>query len=235
VNDSERELAMRGTVFVELPCFEINPKRTALLTIDMQYLDAHPDFGIGQRARESGHFALLEDYFSMTAAAVEQTARLQSAARTAGIELIHIRIRPHTEDARECPPVTRQRKVRFPRSSRESDFLEAIAPRPGEIALTKITSSAFLSTDLALILHNLGIDTVITCGVITNGCVESTVRDGRDLGFKMVVASDCCASWTRELHERSLRYLAVSFGNVRHSDELIAELALAPRLAEAVA
>ena len=51
------------------------------------------------------------------------------------------------------------------------------------------------------------------------------LRDGRDLGFKMVVASDCCASWTRELHDRSLRYLAISFGNVRTSDEIIADLA----------
>lgn len=216
---------MRGTVFVEIPRFELVPERTALLTIDMQYLDAHPDYGIGRRTREAGHFALLEDYFSMAAAAVERTARLQGAARATGIELIHVRISPHTEDARDCPPVTRQRKVRYPASSRESDFLEEVAPREGEIALTKITSSAFLSTDLALVLHNLSIDTVVTCGVITNGCVESTVRDGRDLGFKMVVASDCCASWTRDLHDRSLRYLAVSFGNVRTSDEIIADLA----------
>jgi ureidoacrylate peracid hydrolase len=227
MNDSERELAMRGTVFVEMARFDVVPERTALLTIDMQYLDAHPDYGIGRRARDAGHFDLLEDYFAMTAEVIQRTARLQAAAREAGIELIHVRIRPHTEDARDCPPVTRQRKVRFPASSRESDFLEEIAPRPGEIELTKITSSAFLSTDLALILHNLGIDTVLTCGVITNGCVESTVRDGRDLGFKMIVVSDCCTTWTREMHERSLRYMAISFGNVRPSDELIAELRVA--------
>lgn len=227
MNDNEREIAMRGTVFVEIPRFKLVPERTALLTVDMQYLDAHPDYGIGRRARDAGHFALLEEYFKMAGAAVARTARLQAAARAASIELVHVRISPHTEDARDCPPVTRQRKVRYPASSRESDFLEEVAPQDGEIALTKITSSAFLSTDLALVLHNLGVDTLITCGVVTNGCVESTVRDGRDLGFKMIVASDCCASWTRELHDRSLRYLAVSFGNVRTSDEIIAELAAA--------
>jgi ureidoacrylate peracid hydrolase len=218
---------MRGTVFVEIPRFELVPERTALLTIDMQYLDAHPDYGIGRRTREAGHFALIEEYFTMAAAAVARTELLQAAARAASIELVHVRIAPHTEDARDCPPVTRQRKVRYPASSKESDFLEAVAPRDGEIALTKITSSAFLSTDLALVLHNLGVDTLVTCGVITNGCVESTVRDGRDLGFKMIVASDCCATWTRDMHERSLRYLAVSFGNVRTSDEIIAELTAA--------
>jgi nicotinamidase-related amidase len=231
MNDTERELAMRGTVFVEIDRFEIVPRRTALVTIDMQYLDAHPDYGIARRVREAGHFALLEDYYAMAADAVRRTAHLQAAARAAGVELIHVRIRPHTEDARDCPPVTRQRKVRYPASSRESDFLEEVGPRDGEIALTKITSSAFLSTDLALILHNLGVDTVVTCGVITNGCVESTVRDGRDLGFKMIVASDCCATWTREMHERSLRYLAVSFGNVRPSAEIVAELQAAVQVA----
>jgi nicotinamidase-related amidase len=232
MNDTDRELAMRGTVFVELPRFEIVAARTALLTIDMQYLDAHPDYGIGRRVRDAGHFDLLEDYYAMAAEAVSRTARLQAAARTAGLELIHVRIRPHTEDARECPPVTRVRKVRYPASSRESDFLDEVAPREGEIALTKITSSAFLSTDLALILHNLDIDTVLTCGVVTNGCVESTVRDGRDLGFKMIVVEDCCASWTRELHERSLRYLAVSFGNVRGAEDIIGQLS-APALVAA--
>ncbi len=224
MNDTDRELAMRGTVFVELPQFDIVPARTALLTIDMQYLDAHPDYGIGRRVQDAGHFDLLEDYYAMAAEAVSRTAKLQASARAAGIELIHVRIRPHTEDARDCPPVTRVRKVRFPASSRESDFLDEVGPREGEIALTKITSSAFLSTDLALILHNLGVDTVITCGVVTNGCVESTVRDGRDLGFKMIVAEDCCASWTREIHDRSLRYLAVSFGNVRNSDQIVSQL-----------
>ena len=84
-------------------------------------------------------------------------------------------------------------------------------------------------------LHNLCVDTVITCGVITNGCVESTVRGGRDLGFKMIVASDCCASWTRELHERSLRYLAVSFGNVRESANLVVEFAAPCMPAEVLA
>jgi nicotinamidase-related amidase len=224
MNDVEREQAMRGTVFVELPTFPLKSDTAALLTIDMQYLDAHPDYGIGRRAKEQGHFALLESYYDMVERAVARTRVLQDVARKAGIELIHVRIRPHTSDARDCPPVTRARKLRYPADSIENDFLPDVGPKDGEIQLTKITSSAFLSTDLALVLRNIGIDTVITCGVVTNGCVESTVRDGRDLGFRMIVAADCCASWTRDIHERSLRYLAVSFANVRDSDAIMSEL-----------
>jgi nicotinamidase-related amidase len=231
MSDTQREQAMRGTVFVELPRFELSRRQTALLTIDMQYLDAHPDFGVGRRVRDAGDFALLEDYFEMAAQAVSRTARLQAAARAAGLEVVHVRICPHTEDARDCPAVTRHRQVRFPASSHESEILEEVAPQLGEIVLSKITSSAFLSTDLELVLHNLGVDTVIACGVVTNGCVESTVRDGRDLGFKMIVASDCCATWTRDMHERSLRYLSVSFANVRTSEDLIAELSALEKVA----
>ncbi|MGH2383423.1 MAG: isochorismatase family cysteine hydrolase [Candidatus Limnocylindria bacterium] len=224
MTDTERELALEGTVFRLLPEFPIIPERTALLTIDMQYLDAHPDHGLGQRAKEAGKFELLRPFFEDVVKVIPNIQRLQGAARRAGVEVIHVRIVPTTEDARDCPAVTRLRKLRYPRSSHEGDILEELRPEGDEISLTKITSSAFTSTPLAMILHNIGIDTIMCCGVITNGCVESTVREGRDLGFLPVVVSDACATWTREMHERSLRFMAGSFGNVRSTADLVAVL-----------
>ena len=215
MTDTARELALEGTVFPRLPDFPLVPERTAILTIDMQYLDAHPDFGLGRRAKEAGHSDLLQPFFEDVATIIPNIQRLHAVGRRAGIEIIHVRIVPTTEDARDCPPVTRMRKLRYPKSSPEGDILEELRPKGDEISLTKITSSAFLSTSLDLILRNLGVDTLICCGVITNGCVESSVRDARDLGFKPIVASDGCATWTREMHERSLRFMAGSFGNVR--------------------
>ncbi len=234
MSDADRERAMEGTVFPRLPEFPIVPERTAIVTIDMQYLDAHPDFGLGRRAKEAGTYELLRPYFDDVKAITPNIRRLQDAARRSGIEVLHVRIVPRTEDARECPPITRLRKLRYPKSSPEGDILEEVAPQGDEISLTKITSSAFLSTDLELILRNMGIDTVIFCGVITNGCVESSVRDARDLGFMPIVVSDGCATWTREMHERALRFIAGSFGNVRTTEEIVAAIETATRKAVAV-
>jgi ureidoacrylate peracid hydrolase len=221
MNAEHREAAMTRALFPTLPEFDIVPSRTALVTIDMQYLDADPDYGLGRKAQTSGEFELVREYFDEVATIVPRIARLQNACRRAGVEIIHVCIAPKTEDARECPPVTRMLNIRPPRGTRETEILDALKPRGDEMILAKITSSAFNSTSLNLILHNMGIDALVVCGVITNGCVESTVRDARDLGYNVIVAGDCCATWTRESHERALRFMAISFANVRTCDELV--------------
>ena len=219
--DLERELLILTPV---LPRHELVPDRTALLTIDMQYLDAHPDFGVGRRARDAGRMDLLQPYFDGLPAVVSNIKALQAAARRAGVENVHIFISPHTEDARDTPPVSRLGGARSPRSSRDNAILEDLVPPPGELVLSKISSNAFLSTDLNLILRNMRIDTLICCGVVTNGCVESTSRNARDLGYQVIVASDATASWTSGMHERTLRRIATTVGNVRTTADIVASL-----------
>jgi ureidoacrylate peracid hydrolase len=222
--EAERELALERAMFPDLPRFDVEIEKTALLIVDMQYLDAHPDYGLGLTAKENGAFGLLQEYFDDVAAIVPRIQRLLATCRRTGLEVIHVCISPNTRDARDCPVVTRMRKLRPPKGTRETEILDELKPEGDEIVLTKITSSAFLSTSLDLILHNLDVDTLIVCGVITNGCVESTVRDGRDLGYKVIVVGDACATWTRDMHERSLRWMAGSFGNVRTTDDILAEI-----------
>lgn len=224
MTDTERELALEGTVFRRLPEFPVELEHTALITIDMQYLDAHPDYGLGKRAQDAGKFELLRPFFDDVADMTPRIRSLQDAARRSGVQVIHVRIRPATEDTRECPPVTRLRGLRYPKSNHESDILEELTPQGDEISLTKITSGSFASTPLDMMLHNMGITTVICCGVITNGCVESTVREARDRGFMPIVVSDGCATWTRSMHERALRSMSGSFANVRSTAELLSIL-----------
>jgi ureidoacrylate peracid hydrolase len=222
--EAERELALERAMFPDLPQFEFETEKTALLIVDMQYLDAHPDYGLGLKAKENGAFDLLQEYFDDVAAIIPRIQRLLATCRRTGVEVIHVCISPNTQDARDCPVVTRMRKLRPPKGTRETEILDELKPEGDEIVLTKITSSAFLSTSLDLILHNMDVDTLIVCGVITNGCVESTVRDGRDLGYQVIVVGDACATWTRDMHERSLRWMAGSFGNVRTTDDVLAEI-----------
>jgi nicotinamidase-related amidase len=86
-------------------------------------------------------------------------------------------------------------KIRLPKDDPGNRIMPEVAPLPSEIVLYKITGSAFNSTPLHLILHNMGRRTLILCGLITNGCVESTARDARDLSYDLIVASDACAGY----------------------------------------
>jgi nicotinamidase-related amidase len=222
--EAEREDALHRVMFPDLPQFDLQLEKAALLIIDMQYLDAHADYGLGRKAKENGGFELLSEYFEDLEVIIPRQQQLLALARRTGLEVIHVCISPNTQDARDCPVVTRMRKIRPPKGTRETEILDELKPEGDEMVLTKITSSAFLSTSLDLILHNMGVDTLIVCGVITNGCVESTVRDGRDLGYKVIVVGDACATWTRDMHERSLRFMAGSFANIRTTADVMTEI-----------
>jgi ureidoacrylate peracid hydrolase len=143
--------------------------------------------------------------------------------------VIHVAIAPNTEDARDCSEVSRMLELRPPKSSPETGILPELEPRGDEMVLHKITSSAFLSTPLDLILRNMRIDTLILTGVVTNGCVESTARDARDLGYRVILVTDACAAMTVEAHDNALRHLTRTRGNGRTTDEVVAEMAQAKR------
>lgn len=207
-----------------LPQYEIVPERTALVIIDMQYLDAHPDYGLGARAKELGIGHLVKPYFDRCAEITGKIQDLLTTSRQTGVEVIHVVIAPYTSDARECDQVTRTLGYRPPKGSRETDILDELTPLDDEIVLPKITSSAFNSTPLNQMLRNMGRDTIVLCGVVTNGCVETSMRDGRDYGYKLVLASDACTAMSVEAHENTLRHMGGTRGNVRPTAEIVAEL-----------
>lgn len=79
-----------------------------------------------------------------------------------------------------------------------------IAPEPGEVIIKKHRSSAFIGTDLDMILRTNGIKSVVSAGFITEGCVESTARDAVFFDYYSVVLRDCVATPTRQIHDAAL-------------------------------
>lgn len=100
------------------------------------------------------------------------------------------------------------------RDSWDAAVVDELAPREGEVVLDKTRYSAFYKTDLEERLRSLGIETLIVCGVTTNICVESTVRDAFFRDIRVVVPSDATAAVTPELHEGALRCFEYGFGQV---------------------
>lgn len=212
------------TVFAPFPRFALAPARTALIVVDMQYVDAHPDWGIGRAAKEAGKAEAFAEYWPAVELAIAKQQRLLEAARRHGVQVIFTRIATLTRDARDVGRQHRLVGLPVPRDSRDACILEELKVKPDDVVLSKVSSSPFNSTAIDRLLRNLDIDTLLVCGVVTNGCVEGTVRDASDLGYQVVMIEDACAAVTPGLHQAAITNLKDGFCNVRTTDDVIAEL-----------
>jgi nicotinamidase-related amidase len=107
------------------------------------------------------------------------------------------------------------------------DIVEALAPAAGEPIIDKPGKGAFYATDLETLLRNRGIETLIVCGVTTEVCVHTTVREANDRGYRCLVPGDCCASYFPRFHEIGLEMIKAQggiFGWVTDSKRLLAAL-----------
>ncbi len=108
------------------------------------------------------------------------------------------------------------------------DIIPALYPADGEIVIDKPGKGAFYSTDLERMLSNHGVETLLVCGVTTEVCVHTTVREANDRGYRCVVLADCCASYFPEFHEAGLRMVTAQggiFGWVSNSAAVLDTLA----------
>jgi nicotinamidase-related amidase len=110
-----------------------------------------------------------------------------------------------------------------------ADVVDELAPAPGETLVDKYGYGAFHSTILRDALVAQACDQVVVCGVITQICVEDTVRQGFHQGLEMVVVRDAVASFDAELHAASLRSMAMKYAAVVDADEVLGALTGDPR------
>lgn len=189
------------------------PARTAVLVIDVQKGIYHPG------AAEA------RPYFHRTATdvSIPNMARLIEAARRARAEVVYTVIQSLTQDGRDRSLDYKQTGFHFPPGSRESEVCDEVRPGPDEMVLPKTSSSLFNSTVFEYLMRNMGIDTVVAAGFLTDQCIDHTVRDGADRGFRMVCAADAC---TTDSEPRHLNALAAFKGYCRTAwtAALVAEL-----------
>ena len=202
------------------PPLSPSAEQMALIVVDMQYFDAHRDWGEGRTAKELGVAEHFEEYFDQIDTIVPQIQKLLKLFRNKAMEVIHIRVAELTEDSRD---VGRKQLVRgfvVPAGSREADFLEELAPIDDELIISKSSSGVFPVTNLDRLLRNMHINTLVFTGTSTNGCVESAVRDAVDIGYNVVVVSDACAAGTRETHELALVSMEGALTRILSTDDV---------------
>ena len=193
---------------------------TCLLTVDMDYGDVHPDFGLGALARRRGMFDEMAWYYEAVQAIVPRIRRLQDSARAVGIEVMHTRWSELTRDGRDACARNKSRGIAQPWASQEAQIIPEVAPIGDEMVFSKSTSGAFTGTNIDRVLTWMGIKTVVVMGVVTNGCVEMTARVAADLGYRIVLVGDACAAHTPFLHENALRRMDDGYIHVAETDEI---------------
>lgn len=193
------------------------PACTALLVIDIQNTYLEPKEDDAETTRWGPFFKRMND------TVIPNAVRLVDWARDRGIEVIFARIACLTEDGRDRS--LSQKKPGFnylllPKDRPDSQFVPALQPKGDEITVLKTTDSALTGTNLRLILRNIGITDVIVAGIFTDQCVSSTVRSLADESFGVIVAEDCCAAATDELHRHELEIINMIYCHVMSSDEV---------------
>ena len=207
--------------------------RTALIIIDMQRDFLEP----------GGFGAALGNDVSRLQVAVGPCRDVLAAARRSGVLVIHTR-EGHRPDLSDAPPHKVERgdpaqRIGAPgpmgrilvRGEPGHDIIPELYPIAGEPVIDKPGKGAFYQTDLELMLKNRAIDTLLVCGVTTEVCVNTTVREANDRGFRCIVLSDCCGSYFPEFHQMGLAMIKAQggiFGSVSASRPLLKILAPAP-------
>jgi ureidoacrylate peracid hydrolase len=209
----ERVLARRG----RLHLFErLDPKRTALVVIDMQNAFVAQGAPVEVPAART---------------IVPAINRLAAELRKIRVPVIWVCHR-NEADGRDWERffgafVAPQARKRAAQALTAGDPLQRIYPElhvaPGDLATTKNRYSALIgqSSGLGAILKQHGIDTLLIAGTKTNVCCECTARDAMMLDYKVVMLSDCTAALSDDEHRATLENVIQQFGDVMTADEVL--------------
>ena len=220
---------MQATIRAEPEPVTLDLARTALIIIDMQRDFLEPG-GFGET---------LGNDVSLLARAVAPCKAVLEAARETGLLVIHTR-EGHRPDLSDAPKAKIERghpsmRIGAPgpmgrvliRGEPGHDIIPELYPLEGEPVIDKPGKGAFYATDLDALLHNRGIEQLFVCGVTTEVCVNTTVREANDRGYRCIVLADCCASYFPHFHETGLAMIKAQggiFGWVSDSKAALAAL-----------
>lgn len=202
--------------------FDFTAASSALLVIDMQDEFVKPNWApcwVPEATRQ-----------------VPRIAHLVGVCRAAGVPVIYT-VFSRTHNYHDRPATGALMPNRYPDLDFDGSHLfvdgkvvDELAPLPDEIVMHKPSYGAFYDTPLMTILRNLGRDTVIICGALTNYCCGTTARQAYERGLKVVFGSDVTSTDDPDLQEAELMVLRKGFARVLTAAEIEARLSVAGAL-----
>lgn len=203
------------------------PAGIALVMIDLQYASACRTTGFGRWLSERGRAAEGDYRFSrIEQLVVPNTARLLAAFRDRGLHRVFVRLGAQLPGCTDLVPHIRALEHEFGnvRGAREYEFLDELAPQPGEPVVTKLSASAFTSSNIDALLRHLAVSTLVFAGVSTSQCIDLTARDAADRGYRCVIAADAVAEDAPRFHDATLEQFSRLFGAVMTTGEVLTAL-----------
>lgn len=198
--------------------------RSALLVVDLQ--EAFVRRGRNFFAEPGPRWTeeRLAAYFDAVEQRVLPNARaLARGFRAAGQEVLFTVIQSLTRDGRDRSLDHKLSDFHIPRGDPGGDPAAELELGEDEIVLPKSASGVFNATNVEYLLRNLGVSDLAICGVFTDQCVETAVRDASDRGFYVTLVGDACTGTTPQNHAHSLEAMA-AYGRVRSTAEILQEL-----------
>ena len=183
---------------------KLNKSSTAVLVVDMLNDFLKPG---GKMVLEGGGVL------------IPPMRRLLGQARKAGIPVVYVNDshRPGLKEDREF----KKRSEHCLEGTWGAAVIDELKPKKKDFVVLKHRFSGFYDTDLDLTLKDLGVDTVIVMGVVTNICVRSTIHDAFFRGYKVLVPRDCVMATGQREQESSLYDIETHFGDVTMYDVLV--------------
>lgn len=205
----------------------VQPDECALIIVDVQ--NDFCDLG-GACARRGSDLSAVPGMMA-------KLTRLIDGARNSGVPVIFIRTE-HDEltdsaawNGRYGQAVKKDPSELSCRTGSWGAELHKISPQEGEVVITKHRYSGFVGTNLNLILSSLRRRSLLFTGVATNICVESTLRDGLSHDYFVTLIEDCCAAYSAEDHDATVRNVSKRFGLVSKSEAVLEQFLTGSRLA----
>jgi nicotinamidase-related amidase len=204
---------------------EFGYQMSALLVVDMQYGDAHREWGLLKDKRLAGLGEDVERYARrLDELVVPNIQRLLAAFRASGGEVIYVRIESLTEDGRDRGPEHRARGIHFPPGAQEGKILAEIAPVGDELVLSKTCGSAFRGTNIEYLLRNMQRASLYVVGVVTGSCVQATASDAVARGFATTVIEDATATWNADMQRSAIDTMRARGAEILTADTVLAQL-----------
>lgn len=211
--------------FPPAPIKKPNPKKTALLIVDMQNAFVLPDQGDALAIKKAGQWPAWEYYYrSLEQEVIPSIKKLLTFFRAHGLEVNHARISALHQDGRDRSPVQRGQgynDILLRRADPGAQIVAPLQPAADEPVLEKTTDSVLMGTNYERMLRNMGIEYVVVTGIVTDQCVSSTVRDLADAGFYVYLPDDATTAATEAAKGSELTALNHIYAQVLSSDAMI--------------
>jgi nicotinamidase-related amidase len=166
--------------------------RPALLIIDMQN-----DFVLeGKPLRVAG-----------AGTVIPKIQAVLTEFRKRSLPVFHV-LRVHRPDGSDVEIIRQELFNKHPfavAGTRGAEVIDQLAPLEGEYILTKTRMSAFIGTELDLMLRTIGVTSMVVCGIQTPNCIRTTVFDGIAYNYPVILIDDATGAASDEVHRANIR------------------------------